>query len=84
MNKISSWENAISLLKEGECLVSISFGKNATYYYYRNEKVIIRNKYLKAFLSLDEFKNDFQEGEFYLFENQEEIEIDQNDKYWRQ
>lgn len=84
MKKILSLENAISLLKEGECLVSVSFSKVMTFYYYRSEKIIIRNKNLKAFLSLDDFKKDFDKGDFYFYENQEEIEIDQNDKYWRQ
>ena len=84
MVKIETWENALSLLKEGECLVSRSFGKEINYYYYRNGKICLRNKNLKAFMSLEELKEAFSKGKFYLFENEEEIEIDQNDKYWRQ
>lgn len=84
MKKIESWALAVSLLKEGEVLVSRSFGNETTYYYYRNGLISVRNKNLKAFMSLEELQCAFSEGKFYLFENEEEIEIDQNDKYWRQ
>lgn len=84
MKKIDTYELAIYLLKQGECLVSASFGDKVNYYYLRNNKISLRNENLKAFLSLEEFKEAFNNGKFYLYENEEEIEIDQNDKYWRQ
>ncbi len=84
MKQITTLKEALYLLKEGECFISRSFGNTLTYYYYRNGVIYLRNANLKANISLDEFIDAFDKGKFYLFENEEEIEIDQNDKYWRQ
>lgn len=85
MEKIHTFEEALEQLKQGEVLVSSSFGGPITFYEKKGSFILYRNDNFKAYLSLEKFKKDFDEGNFYLFEGkEEEIEIDQHDKYWRQ
>ncbi len=84
MEKINKYEQALEFLKNGEVLVSTSFGGPYTFYYLKEKNIIIRNDNLKAIISLEEFKDVFLQGDFYLYEVEDEIEIDQNDPYWRQ
>lgn len=85
MKKIYSWDEALVLLKQGEMILSSSFGGPITYYILKNSHIQMSNDNLKASISLEEMKMAFQEGRFYLFEKEEkEAEIDQNDRYWRQ
>ncbi len=84
MKKVSTFDEAIELLKQEQILVSTSFGGPLTFYYLSNGCITIRNDNLKAKISLMDFQDAFLKGEFYLYEVQNEVEIDQNDRYWRQ
>lgn len=85
MKKINTWDEALMLLKQGETLLSSSFGGPITFYALKKNRIQMSNENLKACISLEEMKIAFQEGRFYLFEKEEkETEIDQNDRYWRQ
>lgn len=84
MDKIEDYSHAIELLKQGEILVSASFGGPVTYYYLKEQSIIIQNNNLKARITVDEFQKAYQSGNFYLYETDNDLEINQNDKYWRQ
>lgn len=85
MRAILTWDEALTFFKQGETILSSSFGGPITFYTWHQGMILMRNDHLKATISLEEMEKAFHAGKFYVYETKkQEIEIDQNDRYWRQ
>lgn len=85
MQRIYSLNDALLLLKEHYTLLCKPYGQKEILYTLNDDKVLIQNKNFKSFITLEQFKEDFENHPFYIIEIEEkDEEIDQTHIVWRQ
>ena len=71
MDQIFDVEEALRLLFDNQILIAIDHNyKN--YYHYKNGNIVIVNENLTAVVHEDDFRNDFKNFKFFLFEKEDE------------
>lgn len=82
-NKINNYKNALQLLNN--CiLISKSYGCNSCLYALSNNMILVINNTRKYYITKEQFINDFNLSDFYIYKSLSEIEIDQEFRKLRQ
>ena len=85
MERILNIDEALELLKKHHTLISKPYGSKGILYTLYGNKVLVQNNNLKSYVSIDQFKEDFNLYPFYYVEiKSSEDEIDQTHIVWRQ
>ena len=84
MQRINTLQEALLLLKEQHTLLCKPYGQKEILYTLMNNQILVQNKNFKSFISIDQFKNDFNNHPFYFIEfKTKDEEIDQTHIVWR-
>lgn len=82
-NKINNYKNALQLLNN-YILISKSYGCNSCLYTLSNNMILVINNTRKYYITKEQFINDFNLSDFYIYKSLSEIEIDQEFRKLRQ
>ena len=81
--RITSLKQALELLNNN-ILISKPYGSPSSLYIKQGDMILVLNTNKRYFITLSQFQEDFLLGDFYIFQNGEETEIDQEHKNLRQ
>lgn len=85
MERILDIKVALQLLKEHHTLVSKPYGQKGILYTLCDDLILVQNNNLKSFITLDQFKDDFNTYPMYYIEiKSKDEEIDQTHIVYRQ
>ena len=81
--KIKDANTALQLMKH-YLLISKAYGCDSCIYALSKDKILVLNKTRKYYITIDDFKKDFNLADCYSYKNLNEIEIDQEFRKLRQ
>ena len=85
MERVLNINEALELLKKHHTLVGKPYGSKGILYTLCGDKILVQNNNLKSFVSLEEFKEDFNLYPFYYVQiKSTDEEIDQTHIVYRQ
>lgn len=82
-NKIKDAKSALILLKN-YILISKSYGSKSCLYALSKDRILVLNDTRKYYISQQEFINDFNLADFYVYKGLADLEIDQEFRKLRQ
>lgn len=81
--KINSCKQALQLLRN-YILISKGYGTKSCLYALSKDKILVINETRKYYITQQEFINDFNMFDFYIYKDLSELEIDQEFRKLRQ